>query len=125
MIDPALLFTADAHEAGAVLVVKDINGNLTDVKIRLKGVHSEAWRKMVNRRDIMSVVTEEVMTPEMMFAKVTIGWEGMPNPAEPGSALEFNEENAVMMYTKSPLIFEQVNRFIANHANFIQGSESK
>lgn len=122
MIDPALLFTADAHEAGAVLVVKDIYGKDTDVKIRLKGIHSKAWRDMVKQRDLMSMVSDDLPSPESMFAEVTIGWDGMPNPAN-GEPLEFSKDNALMIYTKAPLIFEQVNRFIANHANFIQGSE--
>lgn len=118
------IFTGDAHEAGADMVVKDIHGEKTDITLRLRGIHSRAWRNITNRRDrqiIAGVPVDEQITEEEMLAAVTAGWENMPDPRPGenyGELLEFSEEHARMIYEKAPLIFDQVNRFVANHANF-------
>lgn len=127
MDNPDLIFTADAHTDGAVLRVKDINGVETSITITLQGVHSKAWRDIVAKRDKQFISSNgNLLIPEEeMFAEVTIGWENMPNPNrgdDYGKEFEFSKENARLMYEKSPIIFEQVNSFIANNVNFMKGS---
>ena len=120
MADANLIFTADAHEAGAVMTVKDINLNETDITIRLMGTDSKAWREIVAERDRAIVSGESTggMSDEELVALLTLGWEKMPNPNGEG-LLEFSKENAVMVYQKAPFLFEQANRFAAKRVNFI------
>lgn len=125
-----LIFTADAHDEGAQMRVRDINGDETSITITLQGIHSKAWRDMVAKRDrlIISSGGTSAIGEAELFASVTIGWENMPCPIKGddyGKPWEFSQENARIMYEKAPIIFEQVNRFIANHANFMKGSASE
>lgn len=124
-----LIFTADPHEDGAVLHVKDINGDKTSITITLKGVHSKTWRDAVAKRDREFIKSggNQVMPQEEIFAAVTIGWDNMPDPRKEtyGEPFEFSKENAQLMYEKSPIIFEQVNSFIAKNANFMRRSAKK
>jgi len=130
MTDANLLFTADAHADGAVLTVKDIHGVDTDIEIDLMGVHSKTWRDMVAKRDrqFISSGGKLLISDEEMFAAVTTGWRRMINPNrgdDYGKPFEFSTENARVMYEKSPVIFEQVNSFIANNANFTTSCASE
>ena len=47
----------------------------------------------------------------------TLGWEGIELD---GAALEFSADNAEKLYKRLPWVKEQVDRFIADRANFLK-----
>lgn len=54
----------------------------------------------------------------MLLAACTVGWVGV---VVDGKALDFNEDNAVMVYERFPWIREQVDAAMGDRANFIKG----
>jgi hypothetical protein len=67
------------------------------------------------RRDT-SRTSEEIEAENVeLFARVTVGWDGL---TENGQPLEFNRENARRLYATFLFIREQVEAFTAERANF-------
>ena len=117
------LFTADNHESGADIEILDTDLAKTGITIRIKGIDSPTYREVqaaAEREYIASGYKREQTIAERLAA-LTIGWDGMPNPDGSG-LLEFSTENAEMIYRKGPFIAEQVNRAMANRANFMKTS---
>lgn len=54
----------------------------------------------------------------MLLAACTVGWVGV---VVDGKDLDFNEDNAVMVYERFPWIREQVDAAMGDRANFIKG----
>ena len=117
-MDISELYTADLHEAGAEMQVKDENGELLDCFLLVVGIDSKLWRKTFNdgKRQLLSGEGENVEANVM--AEATIGWRGFESD---GVELDFSKESILALYVNAPYIAEQVDKFIANRANFTKG----
>jgi len=138
-----LLFTAQPHEDGAWMVVDDVLGKKTSIRIKLKGVHSKTWRETKRLRDAQQQIYlklidlgktkeaseyhESMLTDEDLMARVTMDWENMPDPREEtfGNDIEFSEENAALIYRCAPKILDQCDTYFSNALNFTRPSAQK
>ena len=126
MDNPALIFTADAHEAGSVVDIVGIDMKPTSIKIRVVGKDSKTFRRIEDAAALAYLESKgksETGVAERMAA-MTLSWENVPDPREEtyGEPLAFNKDNAKLFYEKAPFVLEQVNRFINDRANFMQDS---
>lgn len=123
------LLTKDAHDEGAdVQIFNPITGEDTEVYITVMGVDSIEWQKAMKRQrsrvlakladkkelDAGDEIDEEI---EQLVA-ITKGWKGI---AENGEEYEFTPDRCRELYTKSPGLRTQVERFVTNRKNFIKG----
>lgn len=123
-MDVADLYTADAHNDGAEMMVKDMHGKDTEIYIRVAGVDSEAWRgglRKAQRRVLESTVNgdgEEKIDAALLLANATLGWRGI---TANGEELPFSRDEALKLYRNAPYIADQVDRFLSSRANFTKG----
>lgn len=120
--------TVSAANEGVKMELTDVHGAVvlkedgTPLTITLLGQDSDAWIKAENaaqnRRLAQGArmkLTAEALRSEAIasLAKVTVAWD-------------FEEdctyENAVRLYTRYPLIRDQVDRFVGERANFTKAS---
>lgn len=118
-----------AADEGAELVLEHpVTGDpLEGVAIRVLGADSSAYRRAVKRiaerrhgKKRVSLDDMERQASELMAA-VTVSWR---NIEVDGEAIDCTEENAIRLYTDYPWIREQVDRFIADRANFFTKSSN-
>jgi len=107
-------------------VIRDDDDNA--MRVRLVGKDSKEYRKAqraiterrlksrsrANRFDADGIEQEAT---DLLVA-CTVGWEGF---AEDGKDLEFNKANIRKVYTNYPWIREQVDEFVDDRGNFMQG----
>jgi hypothetical protein len=113
-------------EAGSWLTIVDVDGVDTDIKIKLKGVDSKAFkdqtlkiRRYVNSmKEKGKYVKEDEMDDKsfQMLAASTIEWE---NLEEDGAEIKCTPENAEYIYRCYPIIADQVSSFIVQRSNFL------
>jgi hypothetical protein len=97
----------------------------TDIIFTLSGMDCSKYRNqkklITNKRMNKMVRKKEVDVSETekedidLLANCTLGWSGI---LEGEKQIKFSVENAKDLYTKHRWIFEQVNEFIGNRANF-------
>jgi hypothetical protein len=93
-------------------------------------VYQKAQREIVNKRVHRGQANkfEDIQAENIaLLAHATLAWDGIAFDPHAGDdddvpELPCNFENAVLVYTHSPHIREQVHRFINNRANFMPGS---
>lgn len=123
------LLTQDAHEEGAeVRIFNPEIGEYTDVYIDVLGPDSKAWRsavKSMTRELIAKRATKEVLTEDeeitmdiKRLVAVSVGWKGVVKNGQP---YDFTKERCEELYTKSPHVRDQVDRFIGDYKNFTKG----
>ena len=119
-MDIESLYTVDAHESGAEMQVKDPSGKSVDMFIKVIGVDSKAWRGLAKerRKKMLDGQTDPDADDIDMLVKATTGWRGFMSG---GKKVEFSKDKIKELYENAPYIAEQVDRFIANRANFIKG----
>lgn len=116
------LYTAEIHEQGAELQVKDQSGKPMDCYIKVVGTDSTRWRSIVRDKMRSLVADDDITDSATLLAKATIGWRGFE---ENGKPYDFTEDRAAELYRNAPYISDQVDRFIANRANFMNDSAKK
>lgn len=125
-MDIEQLYTVDAHEAGADVVIRNpLTGEDTDIVITIKGIDSKAFRQArlnVRRKALEGMrdgsdADADAVASEIL-AKITIGWTGLTSKGEP---VPFSEKTALELYKNAPPIREQIDEFISNRINFIKG----
>ena len=114
------LFTADTHEQGAMMTVKDEGGNETDIKLHIVGIDSPTWRQITH--DITKKMvfdddgeTDDIDIRAFNLSKAIKGWDF---PDKSDSDFPYNKENAFLLLKKAPYICTQIDGFIADRANF-------
>lgn len=123
------LMTAEAHEEGAECNIKHPNtGKPTDIFITVMGPDSKEFRAQqskLNRmyvnasRDGVDVDPDYVaVLTRKMIASITTGWRGV---TDGDIDVPFSKDKCEELYAGSPFVFDQVDRFIVNYANFTKG----
>lgn len=132
-LDLSALDTSKAAEEGFTLQLVHPDGTLLPGKIKVQGVDSDAYQQAFRAQqrramDRLNRSGKFKATPEQLEAerieilvRVTIGWEAI---ALNGEALPFNADNAKMIYTRYPLIREQVDQAVNDRGNFLPSSAS-
>jgi hypothetical protein len=123
------LLTQDAHEEGAECnIIDPSTGKPTDFFIKVLGVDSlefqKAQRKLRNQAvqaysDKKAITEEQEIESEIKhLVSVTIGWRGLESE---GKEKKFSSEACKELYTKSPGLRSQVDRFVSDRTNFTKG----
>lgn len=118
------LCTADTHEEGAeIRLVNPVTGKDTDCYITVRGMDSPTFRTESRKRQrkALEAVRGNKPMPDDEFGLLvssTISWRGLESD---GVAWTFNKKNVSLLFEKSPLIADQVDKFIADRANFTKG----
>ena len=118
------LFTAEIHESGAeVQITNPTTGKDTDCYITVIGIDSKSFRSEQRKRQrkALDAVRNNKSIPDDEFGLLvesTIGWRGFESE---GKEWPFSKKNAQSLFDNSPLIADQVDKFIADRANFTKG----
>ena len=116
---------ATKAEEGAVMQVKNpLTGEALGATITLIGTDSKAFRDLAKQRATAALkrTKEELENYDsddemsLMLSKCTLAWSGVEEGVE---AVEFSQENALMMYRKYRWLRDQVDQFIGDRANFL------
>ena len=118
------LYTAEIHDDGAEVNIKDGEGNNTKLFIKVRGVDSKAVRKH-NKRQQKAYI--ECLRKDQEFdddkwlidglVSATIGWRGITE--------KYDEKLCKELYENAPYVREQVDEFIADRANFTKAKRKK
>lgn len=123
--------TRKRAEQGFELQLVDAKNLPAPEFITVQGVDSEAYQRAQDDRSRRQIKAAErtgkaTMTPEEMKAAVmeqtvavTVSWRG-----DKLGKVPFSKKAAEDLYTKFPVIFEQVKAAVADRANFSQGGST-
>lgn len=128
VVDLATLDSRAGANKGAVLnVLHPVTQKPIGTRITLLGTDSDAYQafsheQMVNKlskAQVKGLLIEDFEDEGYeLLATLTVGWEDM---VVDGEEVPFTQANAKKIYKRFPWLKEQVDRFIANRANFIEG----
>ena len=118
------LYTTDLHADGAECEILDGEDKRTGLFITVMGVDSQVFRDHAKRQQKAYIEAlrskkdfdDEDMSIDGMVA-ATIGWRG--------TSEEFSPELCRELYTKAPYVKDQIDRFIADRANFTKAKPKK
>jgi hypothetical protein len=123
----SLLETVDNHETGAECqILSPVDGKLTDVFIKLKGIDSKEWRSQKKKQTSKLLAARASgKLDELDFdsldiealVECTIGWRGI---SEKGKEYKYSKGNARKLYESSPFIVQQLLDFVGKRQNFTQ-----
>jgi len=119
-MDIEYLYTVDDHESGAEMQVNGPNGKPLDMFITVAGVDSKRWRKALHKgmsKRIKKSGDSDDIEAESL-AEAILGWRGFMSD---GKELKHSKAQAKKLLVNAPYIALQVDRFIANRANFTKG----
>lgn len=121
------LFTAEAHEAGSEMQVKDQFGKDTGMYLTLAGLDSKlyteadslarkAYREIGDNLDDIEVKVKKIGAETL--AHMTIGWKGFKNK---GKKIKFSKKRAAELYFNAPYIADKATAYIEERRNFMKG----
>jgi RNase P protein component len=120
----AELYTTDLHEDGAEVEILDGSGKKTGLFLKVMGVDSAVFRnhsKRQQRAYIDALRNDEDFDDEEFvvdaLVSATIGWRGTNE--------KFTKELCEELYRKAPYVRDQVDKFVADRANFIPAKPKK
>jgi hypothetical protein len=116
------LYTAQKHEEGAECQIHDESGNFLDMYIRVVGLDSDKWRTAMRetKRRILTDSKDDREKADYeldQLVDATLDWRGFMSD---GEELKFSKKRVRDLYKNAPYIRDQVDRFIAERANFTQ-----
>lgn len=118
------IYTVDDHELGAEVRIKDGNGKLTALWIKVKGADSVAYRKQLKlqKKKYQEALLQKRDLDEDDFviealSEIIIGWRGTDE--------EYSKELCVELLTKAPFVRDQIDAFMSNRANFTKAKRKK
>lgn len=115
-------YTDEPIGAGAAAAIIELRG--ADSATYQRVVNAKVNRRMAMRGRPAKVTAEEIEAATCdTLAQVTKGWANLP-PAVAGD-LPFSVENAKRLYLKHRWIRDQVERFVADRANFTPASPAQ
>lgn len=109
----------DEMEGGAkqYVTITLLSSDSNEYKRVSHKVANRKLKKITARGRIPKLTAEETENDQLdLLVACTLGWE---NVVYEGQPLEFNPENVRMLYSKVPVIREQVDAFIGDRANFL------
>lgn len=122
-------FNSKKINEGSDLIVRDpVSSEKTDIVITLLSADSDIYRSRLNKmsdrmqRTLHKRKGRQLSSAELrgesieLYADCTAGWKNIELEKAP---FEHNKENAVKLYTDYPWIFEQVEEFVEDRANFL------
>lgn len=123
------LLTKAAHEDGAeVSILNPSTGEDTGFKIRVLGVDSTAFQKAQRKIRMQAIkaltdkkeitIEDEIASEIDHLVSITIGWSGIEHE---GKSKPFSVDACRQLYTDSPGLRQQVDRFVSDRRNFIKG----
>ena len=128
-----LTIVDDAEEGGWLTIQSPKGGDLlydekNPVRIKLRGRDSDTYRKMergirdkrieaLRKQQSWEAKDQDNESMELLSA-CFIEWEGVFNE---GEVFECTPENARRLMRVAPFIFDQVDMFVADRANFTRG----
>lgn len=120
-MDLSLLISSDTAEC---IIKNPHDGQDTDIKISVYGMDSAKFRSVM--KDAAAVALKAKAAgkepPEgadvdaQRLAELTAGWSGIEDG---GKSVSFSHAAAIDIYTRSPEIRRQVDRFIFKVGNFL------
>jgi len=132
-IDLATLDTVKgANEGFDVQIYNPATNEDLDIVIHVLGKDSDEFQRISRAqgrkrmakmakggfRSVSATSAEEIEQDAIaLLAACTTGWSGV---VIGGKAIDYNQDNAVMLYTRFPWIREQVDAAIGDRANFIK-----
>lgn len=124
MAELSKLYTAQAHEEGAEVQLRDpVTREPIDAWILVRGVDSKSFRETQRKmkRSIIEAVREKRDLAEDEFdllVECSIGWRGFEDNGKP---VKFTKEAVRTLYENSPAIAQQIDSFILDRRNFTKG----
>lgn len=123
------LLTKEAHEEGAECnILNPSDGKPTDFFIKVLGVDSLEFQKAQRKARNQAVKTlsekkpiteeDEIESEIDHLVAVTVGWRGLEVD---GKEKAFTKEHCKDLYTRSPGLRNQVDRFVSDRTNFTRG----
>ena len=123
------LLTKEAHEEGAeILISNPVTGKTTDLYIKVLGSDSLVWQKSIKRgrNKLISKLSENKEISEQdeidaeidQLVAVTVDWRGIEREGVP---VKFTAKDCKKLYTSSPGVRQQVDKFVSDRTNFIKG----
>jgi hypothetical protein len=116
--------TASACEKGAWVIIKDFDDLDTDMRVKVLGVDSKAYKSQINRLVKMNEQNKNKVDMEKLEASsirtlvaITIDWENIEDDEE--NTIPFTKEMAQTIYENSPHISNQIIGFAKERVNFL------
>ena len=116
--------TASACEKGAWVIIKDFDNLDTDMRVKVLGVDSKAYKSQINRLVKMNEQNKNKVDMEKLEASsirtlvaITIDWENIEDDEE--NTIPFTKEMAQTIYENSPHISNQIIAFAQLRTNFL------
>ena len=117
--------TASACEKGAWVIIKDFDDLDTDMRVKVLGVDSKAYKSQINRLVKMNEQNKNKVDMEKLEASsirtlvaITIDWENIEDDEE--NTIPFTKEMAQTIYENSPHISNQIIEFAKERQNFLE-----
>mgnify|MGYP001048739964 CR=1 FL=1 len=118
MMDIKELYTVESHEKGAeIRIVSPLDGKETDFYISVRGIDSKQYRSAVKEFHRKMLNKDEDAEVYLLVA-ITKGWRGLKDGK---LEVEFTEDKAKDLYSNSPAIAAQIDRFVVDRKNFTMG----
>lgn len=113
------LYTTETHADGAECEIFDGEGKDTGLFISVMGIDSPVFRSEAKKQQkayIEAIRNDKDFDDEKMsidgLVAATIGWRGTDE--------EFSKKLCRELYSKAPYVKDQIDRFMADRANFIK-----
>jgi hypothetical protein len=118
------IYTVDDHEAGAEIQVRDGEGNLTPLWIKVKGADSVQYRKQIKIQKNAyreALMKNKQADDEKYIVKAlvecVVGWRGTDE--------KYSKKLCEELLTKAPFVREQIDEFISERQNFTKAKPKK
>lgn len=117
-MDITSLYTVEAHETGAEMQVKDVEGKPCELFLTVAGLDSKLWKKSYLEGRKAHVDDESIDADARSLSGITLGWKGFTKDGEP---LPFDRKQVEALYENAPYIKAQVYEFMTSRVNFTKG----
>ena len=120
-MDLSLFVSADTADC---VIADPRTGQSTEIKISVYGMDSAKFRGVMKSAAAVALKAkaagqeppEGAEVDAQRLAELTAGWSGLEDGGKP---IKFSEQAALDVYTRSPEIRRQVDRFIFKVGNFL------
>lgn len=124
-MDISTFNTVKACEEGKWVNIVNLDGDKTDIRIKVIGVDSKRFKEESQKlakyfertkNDKVRDYDEIEMKTISMAVAITVDWE---NVEEDGKKVPFTKENVTRIYSYAPAIIEQITKVAKDRHNFL------